>query len=330
MMFRLSKRSGLCPQCLMIEDVKKLGNYPVGGGAFGDVWKGEIGKVKVCLKVVKVYQTSDVQQLSKEYMVEAIVWQHLKHPNLLPFLGMYYLDKARVQLCLVSPWMERGNLVQYLKTTPRERVDHYTLVYDVASGLSYLHSSKIVHGDLKGLNVLITPDERACIGDFGLSRIVDTYALTLSASTANQPKGTTRYLSPELLSTDQSSTSTRLSDVYAFACVCYEIFTGNVPFYGLNDPAVIVAVLLHKKHPPRPESMTLLNDEMWSFMVDCWNADPLRRPGAEEVFVRVAGLEAGSTRRRIDSASSWEGFGLEQIRKNVEYPLLDLAGLLRL
>ena len=148
-MLRLSKSSGMFPKCLHIKNVKKLGNYPVGGGGFGDVWKGEIDGQLVCLKVVKAYFTSDVQQLLKvrvllpstrrgmytdyllrmqDYMREAIVWQQLRHPNLLPFLGMYYLESTGDRLALVSPWMDRGNLPQYLKATPRKDVDHQALV----------------------------------------------------------------------------------------------------------------------------------------------------------------------------------------------------------
>ncbi|KAF9259825.1 kinase-like protein, partial [Marasmius fiardii PR-910] len=145
--------------------------------------------------------------------------------------------------------MERGNLFQYLKSMSTEHVDHYTLVYDVASGVFHLHREKIVHGDLKGLNILITPDERACIRDLRLSRVAEAYALTLPVLTGNQIKGTTRYLSPELLKSDESSTATQYSNVYAFACVGYEIFTRNVPSHGLNNPMVLVAVLLDKKHP---------------------------------------------------------------------------------
>ncbi|KAG7090226.1 hypothetical protein E1B28_011826 [Marasmius oreades] len=329
MMLRLAKRSGLCPQCLMIKNVKRLGDFPVGGGGFGDVWKGKIGEQTVCLKVVKVYLVSDVRQLLTEYMREAIVWRQLKHPNLLPFMGMYYLDKTREQLCLVSPWMERGNLVRYLKDTPREQVDHYSLVYDVASGLSYLHRMKIVHGDLKGVNILVTPDERACIGDFGLSRVADTHALRLTSSTATHSKGTTRWLSPEILSSDPPCTSSTFSDIYAFACVCYEIFTGNVPFHELVDGAVIVAVLIHKKYPPRP-NLTSVNDRIWKIMVDCWDSNPQLRPAASEVLTRVAGFVSLKTGGSINSASDWDTFNLSQIWKNVKYPLLDTSALIRL
>ncbi|KAL0058747.1 Rho guanine nucleotide exchange factor [Marasmius tenuissimus] len=130
-MLRLSKKSGLCPECLVIQNVQQQGQHPVGGGGFGDVWKGTIGHAgstrAVCLKVVKVYLTSDVRRSLVGYLREAIVWKQLDHPNILPFLGIYYLDDTRQRICLVSPWQERGNLVDYLKDTPRESVNHLSL-----------------------------------------------------------------------------------------------------------------------------------------------------------------------------------------------------------
>ncbi|KAG7090214.1 hypothetical protein E1B28_011816 [Marasmius oreades] len=329
-MLHLSKRSGLCPQCLMIKNVKRLGDFPVAGGGFGDVWKGKIGAQIVCLKVVKVYLVSDVQDLLKEYMREAIVWQQLKHPNVLPFMGMYYLDKARGQLCLVSPWMERGNLVRFLKDTRKEDVDHYSLAYDIASGLLYLHSRKIVHGDLKGVNILITPDERACIGDFGLSRVADTHALRLTSSTTIHSKGTTRWLSPELLKSDPPCPSSTSSDIYAFACVCYEIFMGNIPFYELTDGAAIVAVLVDKKVPSRPISPLNVNDYMWNIMVSCWKTEAQLRPSASEVFASLDGIKSSKTGSNVEPASAWDNFDSIQLWKNVKYPLLDTAALVRL
>ena len=60
-------------------------------------------------------------------MQEAIVWRQLDHPNLLPFLGIYYMDDKMRRLCLVSPWMEQGNLVDFMKDSP-ELVDPESLV----------------------------------------------------------------------------------------------------------------------------------------------------------------------------------------------------------
>ncbi|KAJ8088397.1 Rho guanine nucleotide exchange factor [Marasmius tenuissimus] len=329
MMLDLSRTSELCPNCLHIRNVKKIGNYPVGCGAFGDVWKGEIDTQPVCLKVVRATQDSDMKQLHKDYMKEAIVWQQLRHPNLLPFIGIYYLDEPREQLCLVSPWMNRGNLTRYLKDTRREDVDHQALAHDVASGLAYLHERRIVHGDLKGLNVLVTADERASIGDFGLSRVADTHSLHLFASATGQTKGTTRWLSPELLRPTTPCPTSTSSDLYAYACVCYEIFVGRVPFYELPEVAVIVAVLIDKKYPTRPTELTELTDAMWKIMLSCWDHDIHLRPTAQEVLSLIGSVSNQRTGSFVRSHTTpeWDTTPQAQIWKNVQYPSIDTTAV---
>ncbi|KAK1223868.1 Rho guanine nucleotide exchange factor [Marasmius sp. AFHP31] len=334
-MLHLSKNSGMYPECLTIKNVEKLGEHPVAGGGFGDVWKGRVAEQTVCLKIVRVFNASDLQRLVKavgltgllEYMQEAIVWQQLRHPNLLPFVGMYYLGESQGQLCLVSPWMDRGNLVMYLKDTPKEHVDHYSLASDIASGLAYLHDRKIVHGDMKGANVLITPELRACIADFGLSHVADSHALKLTTSVTSQSRGTTRWLAPELLIPKPSSVSTRQSDIYAYGCVCYEIFAGRVPFHDLIDGAVLLAVYVEKQQPSRPAELDD-NDGVWELMTSCWNYDPSNRPTATDLLNRVRLLQSssipGGEGNNIQSAPSWKSPDVDRIRSNVVYPTLDL------
>ncbi|KAF9255401.1 kinase-like protein [Marasmius fiardii PR-910] len=317
-MFCLSKQSGLFPQSLIIKDVERLGNYPVHFGGYTDVWKGKIGERIVALKFPRLAKTFDTENILKDFMREGIIWQQLDHSNVLPFMGMHYLNKNRAQFCLVSPWMENGNLPEFLETAPEKGVDvdHYSLVHDIASGLSYLHYKKVVHGDLKGAHVLIGFDGRAHIADFGLSRVLDSYAVHAGSPTTDSSTGAIRWCSPELY--EPPYTTTTFSDVYAFAGVCYEIFSGNVPFYGLNDPAVIVAIMINKEHPPRPEG-TLLNDGMWKIMEDCWNFDPRLRPTASDIVTRVAGLNSFKTEFR--PALQWD---ISDLREDIE-PVLDEA-----
>ncbi|KAJ8077745.1 hypothetical protein PM082_002178 [Marasmius tenuissimus] len=325
MILRLSKRSGLCPTSLVIKNVKKQGRR-VGWGAFGDVWKGKIGEdTLVCLKVVRIHSGSDAEKLVKDYMREAIVWKHLRHPNLLPFLGVYYLDEDREDICLVSPWMDKGDLHHYLKKTPRDAVDHLSLAYDIAAGLAYLHSKKIVHGDLKGVNVLIKVDGSASIGDFGLSRIAESHTTRFTASTS-RPKGTTRWISPELLDPKSVSMTSKSSDIYAYGCVCYEIFAGNVPFYNLlHDAAVILAVVVDKQHPDRPVNVPELTDPMWEIMVSCWQHDQHLRPSSAEVLARIGGIESPKTGAvvQLRPALYWDSLSRMPMWPNVKYPSID-------
>ncbi|KAF9256252.1 kinase-like protein [Marasmius fiardii PR-910] len=250
LILRLSKRTGLWPQCLM---VKKPGDYPVDWGGFGDVWKGKIGEQVVCLKVVKIYLTSDVQQVvtGQDLHARSNCLATAQTSESSTFMGIYYLGEAREQLYLVSPWMEHGNLglISERKAQTSCEASFFGKRETVPSGLFHLHDTKIVHGDLKGINILVTPGEQACIEDFGLARIANSHVLGFSSSMSGTIKGTIRWQAPELLSSDPPAVVSTQSGIYAFGCVCYEIFTGHVPFYELMDGAVVVAVLMQKKTP---------------------------------------------------------------------------------
>ncbi|KAJ7793004.1 kinase-like domain-containing protein, partial [Mycena leptocephala] len=268
-LLKLSKKFKQHPRCFALPDLQ-LGGDPVAAGDFGDIWKSQFHNETVCVKVMRVYQKSDINTLLKEVYHEALIWRQLAHPNLLPFFGVYFLQNNRSRLCLVSPWLENGNISVYLKRHPVGS-NRLTLVLDVALGLEYLHSLKFVHGDLKGLNVLVTDSGWAVLADFGLSSVVmDSKILVLSASTV-KTGGTTRWQAPEILEGDRTSPA---SDVYAFACVCYEIFTGTVPFPKLNNVAVIRRVVQGE----RPTKSSSILDYVWTLMMECWKAEPQERP----------------------------------------------------
>ena len=135
MLIELSRRSGQYPECHVLKDVQMTGEHAVTRGSVGDIWKGQIQGQVVAIKVLKVYQQSDVAQLMKvhsvnhvgildadlgkqEFSHEIAVWQQLSHPNILPLYGVYHLGGNKSRVCLVSPWMENGNIVQYLKQAP--------------------------------------------------------------------------------------------------------------------------------------------------------------------------------------------------------------------
>ncbi|KAJ8077744.1 hypothetical protein PM082_002177 [Marasmius tenuissimus] len=337
MMLCLSKRSGMYPKCLIVKNVKRLPGRPVGGGGFGDVYKGVIGEQTVCLKLPRIFEDTedpDADKLIKEYMREAIVWRQLNHLNLVPFIGVYYLDdEAPNQLCLISPWMDRGDLTRYLKSAQKQNadVDRLLLAYDVAAGLSYLHSKKIVHGDLKGLNVLINADERALIGDFGLLRVVETHTPGLFNSTIGA-KGTIRWQSPELLKSDPPCRTSERSDVYAYAGVCYKIFTGKQPFYKLHDMAIFDAVVNRKERPDRPEEARELSDSIWEIMLSCWQYDQHLRPSVGDVFARIGELKGPKTGATVRTryAPALSSSSHAQIWLDVKRPPIDTAVFHRL
>ncbi|KAJ7789054.1 kinase-like domain-containing protein, partial [Mycena leptocephala] len=285
-LLKLSKKFKQHPRCFTLPDLQ-LGGNPVAAGSFGDIWKSQFHNETVCVKVMRVYQESDVSTLLKGFHHEALIWRQLAHPNLLPFFGVYFLQNDRTRLCLVSPWFENGNISVYLKRHPVGS-NRLTLALDVALGMEHLHSLKLVHGDLKGLNVLVTHSGRAVLADFGLSSVVmDFKILVLSASTV-KTGGTMRWQAPEIFNGSRNSLAL---DVYAFACVCYEIFTGTIPFPDLNDVAVMFRVMNNE----RPTKSSSILDSVWTLMMECWKAKPQERPSATGRFQIPQSADRGCT-----------------------------------
>jgi len=197
--------------------------------------------------------------------------------------------------------MENGNTVEFLKRYPDTYCVHLAL--DVAQGLGHLHSltPSIVHGDLKGVNVLITQSGRACLADFGLAKAaMNSKTISVIHSSTGKSGGTMRWQAPELLSTDIEESesyeynSSKASDIYAFACVCYEIFSGQVPFFENPHDIRVILGVMRGKRPTRPShdlSKTRgFSDEIWDLVQACWAHDPIQRPTAEQVVERIRAL----------------------------------------
>ncbi|KAJ6598279.1 kinase-like domain-containing protein [Mycena vulgaris] len=315
-LLRLSRASGLHPKCCPLLGLEKVGDQVAGGG-FSDICKGVVHGQSVSVKIMRLFQDRDVKAVLKEFGREALIWRQLSHPNLLPFFGLYYLEN---RLCLVAPWMENGNVFEYLRQESLGSEARLSLILDVALGLEYLHGKSVVHGDLKAarfsINILVTPSCRACIADFGLSSISDAMTLRFTHSIATSQGGTGRYQAPELLRGE--SRTNFASDVYAFACVCYEILTGKVPFHEFpNDMAVMLKVLGGQR-PSKPISCsgTTPLDGLWELLQDCWREKSDARPTAIQIVERLVGPLIRATTTR--STTDWDDTFSSKFRRSME------------
>ncbi|KAG6848005.1 hypothetical protein H0H93_004234, partial [Arthromyces matolae] len=162
-------------------------------------------------------------------------------------------------------------------------------VVDVASGIEYLHANGVVHGDLKGLNILVTAQERACLTDFGLSYVTDHNALVGAALSSNHAAGgTPGFEAPELMDPqNEYCRKTMASDVYAFGMVCYEMYTDKNPFDRMK-PLHVVQRAMSGQHPGRPMGPIYadcgLTEDMWRLMERCWSQNPEQRPSASQII----------------------------------------------
>ncbi|WIA34082.1 hypothetical protein OEZ86_012459 [Tetradesmus obliquus] len=159
-----------------------------------------------------------------------------------------------------------------------------TLLRDIASGMNYLHSRSVIHGDLKPGNVLIKHEQGAPYGrvakvsDFGLSRALQVGQSHKSTRTM----GTMNHTPPELLRLGRLSPA---GDVYAFGILMWEVFTSKIAFSELHYGEVFEQVALWQKRPPVPPEMP---QDYAELMAACWAADPFSRPSFAAVEAQLA------------------------------------------
>ncbi|TFK16883.1 kinase-like protein, partial [Coprinopsis marcescibilis] len=255
-------------------------------GRFGEVYTGESDGKPVAIKAIKLY-AKDIDNLPNAVSKEAITWSLCAHPNLLPFYGVYTLEESAYgEVCMVSPWMENGSLPEYMKRHPD--LSPKTKISDVARGMAYLHVHNLIHGDLKGVNILIKPDGQACLADFGITKLfnheITTWTSIKTGSTGHF--GTLRWQAPEcMLEDDPPEETANKADIYAFSCVCYEIVTSEIPFAKVGIHQVPRKVLRGIR-PAVPAERVGQLTEVLSLMDDCWKHSPAERPSAPEVVKR--------------------------------------------
>jgi len=283
-------------------EVERKGISPVGMGGFGECWQGVfLGRQKVAMKCSFSY-VSDNDARRRAFR-EMKAWQGLQHRNVLPFIGLYIQEE---KVYMLSPWMEQGDMTQFLEHNPE--VDRMKLILQIAEGLRYLHTYKpiVVHGDLKGANVLVSESGEACLGDFGLShRAIQGANAAEGNSHAWRAGGNPRWQAPELLRAKKSEESARTtaSDIFAFGRVMIEAFTGNLPFANVDFDPAIVGLVLDGTLPDRPTEPEVisrgLDDRMWEIVKECCQQQPSRRPTVQGVINRLLAPPTQPEHRRF-------------------------------
>ncbi|KAF8120541.1 kinase-like domain-containing protein [Boletus edulis] len=291
----------------LTDEVCRVGQDPVCHGGFSDVWKGiwtnAFGQSRmVALKYLRQYQSvaDDVREkLLRRLKAEIAAWYRLQHGNICPLYGVI---QSVYSIAMVSPWCNNGTIMQYIQRE-NVRADRLALLRQIASGVSYLHNMKpvVVHGDLKGTNILISDEGHALISDFGLSTVVEELSLTDATLRAAQLgtsllAGSTRWMAPELILSLIEDVDgapcpvTRESDVFSFACVCLEVATNDLPYpHRRNDRAVTLDIMRGVRPcrgaPPIPDMrLTAMQVEgFWGVLDQCWRAIPPLRPTMTEV-----------------------------------------------
>ncbi|CAE6510949.1 unnamed protein product [Rhizoctonia solani] len=147
-----------------------------------------------------------------------------------------------------------------------------------------------IHGDIKGLNILVSDDYVPKLADFGTS-LLSQHSLRFSGGGTSSTNFTIRYTAPEILMGTTKHTAE--GDVYALGMTILEVITGVVPYAEIGEQAVFGKVMT-KSHPSRPE-LDLPEgiehaDSLWSLLKQCWASEPHNRPVATETANKLQAI----------------------------------------
>ena len=256
----------------------------IGEGAYGDVYRGYLWGQEVAIKQIRLVGGKEEaeEETVREFRREMKIMKHLRHPNVVEFLGACMSEHS---LCLLTEYMPNGSLEDHLTRLRREgrrmresRV--VSLSLDVVKGLNWLHHKGIIHRDLKSANILLDSAGKCKISDFGLSHVRRRRDESMDGY--HGVAGTPSYIAPEVLMGREYGVK---ADVYSLGVLINEMLAtvapyDDTPLAQLDLPAFEAAVMAGG----RPTLAECHNAALTQLIVECWQSDADSRPTVESIM----------------------------------------------
>lgn len=241
----------------------------IGRGNFGEVWvaRDKVTDVEVALKIYVSMDPQGLEDFKMEYQISC----NLNHTNLLHSNYLGTTEDGR-RAYLVMPLCPDGSVSKLVGKVDERTI--WRFIYDVASGLAYLHDHKppLIHQDIKPDNILIAPNGDFLISDFGISRQLRN-TLRRSAGLVDV-SGSLSYMGPERFS--KNNMPLMASDIWSLGATIYELAVGEVPFCGMGGS-------MQKRGAEIPELPDTYSPELNMIMASCLAQDTWERPTAKKL-----------------------------------------------
>lgn len=234
----------------------------LGSGAQGAVFLGKLFAEEVAVKKVRDIKETDIRNLRK-----------LNHPNIINFKGVCTQAPC---YCIIMEYCPYGQLYEVLrdgKEIPPALILDWSK--QIASGMNYLHSHKIIHRDLKSPNVLVAKNDVVKISDFGTSREWNEKSTKMSFA------GTVSWMAPEVIRNEPCNEKV---DIWSFGVVLWEIITKEIPYKDVDSSAIIWGVGSNSLHLPVPDTCP---EGFKLLMRQCWSAKPRNRPSFRQILMHL-------------------------------------------
>ena len=265
----------------------RVGSYEIvdvlGGGGMGQVFRVR-HTISHRIEAMKVLLSASAgnQETIDRFTREIRVLAGLSHPNIAPLYTAFHHDG---QIVMVMEYVEGMNLRRKLAEGIRldEAVSYGR---QILAALEYAHSREVIHRDIKPSNVMVMPDGRVRLLDFGLALAVPDQRLTVTGMLL----GSMHYIAPEQISGEASDAR---SDLYAVGVTLYELVTGKLPFEGATYPQVMAAHLWQQLVSPS-EINPEIPREFSAVVMKALEKDRRQRwQTAREFLAALEGVELG-------------------------------------
>jgi len=212
----------------------------LGRGGMGVVYKAQDIKLKrtVALKFLPP-ELTHIPETKERFMREAQAAASLDHPNI---CTVYEFDEADEITFISMACIEGQSLRKRIESGPLNLDEALNIAIQAAEGLKKAHKKGVVHRDIKSANIMVTEEDQAKIMDFGLARVTGGTLVTKEGMTM----GTIAYMSPEQA---RGEAVDHRTDIWSLGVVLYEMISGQLPFKGEYDQAVVYSILNEKPKP---------------------------------------------------------------------------------